>query len=230
MPLTCALRRAASTASGSTSTATTPAAPSLSAQSPRMPLPQPTSRTCSPPAIRFRSSSTRCRVVGWWPFPNPPDPSSISPGRSLRSCSDHAQHTLSRRSNVMGRGVAKPRLQGGTCLWPRHRHQALAPKRHDERRPRSTRRPPQPTPPGGCCRAPQRPSSAHRVPAAGRTLRRARPRWSQPRSSQHDARTQTGGARTGSAAPALHRDHRNTMPELRPCGRTGVRLGSRCGQ
>ena len=102
MPLICALRRAASTASGFTSSATTPAAPSLSAQSPRIPLPQPTSRTRSPPAIRSTSSAMICWVVGWRPFPNPPSPSSIIPGRCLRSCSDHAWQTLSRSSRAMG--------------------------------------------------------------------------------------------------------------------------------
>ena len=103
MPLICALRCVASTASGLTSTATTLAAPSLSAQSPRIPLPQPTSSTRSPPPIRSTSSSMICRVVGWWPLPNPPGPSSINPGRFLRSCSDHARQTLSRSPNVVGR-------------------------------------------------------------------------------------------------------------------------------
>ena len=130
MSLSAALRRVASMDSALTSTATTRAAPRASAHSPSTPLPHPTSSTRSPPLIRSNSCSTSRHVEGCWPLPNPPRPSSIKPGRSLRSCSDHAWHTLSRSPNVIGsvccihpsrRGPPSGRI---TAILPRARSTA----------------------------------------------------------------------------------------------------------
>ena len=148
-PLIAALRWAANTDSGSMSTATTEAAPSLRAQSPSTPLPHPTSSTRFPPAIRRTSNSMICRVVGCRPLPNPPVPSSINPGSPLRSCSDQATQTLTRPPNTTGRvssshrSSAAPPSGRATAISPSARSNAAiaAAPRRPPTAPNTTRRP-----------------------------------------------------------------------------------------
>ena len=170
-----------------------------------MPLPQPTSRTRSPPAIRVQEFFDEVPGRGmvaisestWSELDQPRE----IPAIVLRPRMAHAQPPVE-RDRV---SVSKPRLQGGASLWPRHRHQALGSKRHDE---------------AGHAPLVVHRSQHHPAGVAGRhDIHRAHTECSQP--VAHPGELVLGGR---------NRDHRDTMPQPRPCGRTGVGLGSRCGQ
>ena len=80
-PLSRAFSTAVFTAKGSMSTPTADWAPSSSAATERMPLPQPMSRTSAPAGRCFSISSMQSRVVSWAPVPKAKPGSRFSTAR-----------------------------------------------------------------------------------------------------------------------------------------------------